>query len=101
MNIYVGNLSRQANEVQLRLLFSEYGEVKSVRIMKDSISGEPRGFAFVEMEDQSQGSLAIRELNGNQHEGRTLKINEAKPRTPKVYNNFSSNYGYRDRDKHF
>jgi RNA recognition motif-containing protein len=100
MNIYVGNLSRQADEVELKTLFSEYGEVKCVRLITDSLSGESRGFAFVEMEDLSEATLAIRELNGHQHEGRTLKINEAKPRGPKVYNSFSSNYGYKDRHKH-
>lgn len=102
MNIYVGNLSRQAGEVDLRAIFSEFGEVKSIKIIKDSISGESRGFAFVEMQDMSEGTLAVRELNGQEFQGRKLKINEAKPKnSAKVYNSFSSNYGYKDRNNHY
>lgn len=102
MNIYVGNLSRQAGETELRTLFSEFGEVKSVKIIKDTVSGESRGFAFVEMPDMSQGTLAIRELNGQEFQSRRLKINEAKPKnTSKTYNSFSSNYGYKDRNNHY
>ena len=102
MNIYVGNLSRQAGENDLRTLFSEFGEVKSIKIVKDNISGESRGFAFVEMPDINHGTLAVRELNAFEFDGRRLKVNEAKPRSgAKVYNSFSSNYGYRDRNNHY
>ncbi len=99
MNIYVGNLSRQATENEVRALFDGYGEVKSVKIIKDHISGEPRGFAFVEMPDNNQANEAIRALESSPFQNRTLKVNEAKPRNngPRVYNSFSSPYGYKNR----
>jgi cold-inducible RNA-binding protein len=99
MNIYVGNLSRQAGENELRVLFAEFGEVKSVKIIKDNTSGEPRGFAFVEMTDNAAGTQAIRALDSQEFQNRRLKVNEAKPRNtgPRVYNSFSSPYGYKNR----
>ncbi|HEY9487490.1 MAG TPA: RNA-binding protein [Chryseosolibacter sp.] len=102
MNIYVGNLSRQAGETELRALFSEFGEVQSIKIIKESITGESRGFAFVEMTDNAEANLAIREMNGHEFQNRRLKVNEAKPKNgPRVYNSFSSNYGYKDRNNHY
>jgi RNA recognition motif-containing protein len=103
MNIYVGNLSRQAGETELRTLFSEFGEVKSVKIIKDNVSGESRGFAFVEMPDEMQGSQAIRALDSQEFQNRRLKVNEAKPKnsSPRVYNSFSSNFGYKDRHSNY
>ncbi|MEO5600365.1 MAG: RNA-binding protein [Cyclobacteriaceae bacterium] len=103
MNIYVGNLSRQAGETELRMLFSEFGEVKSVKIIKDNLSGEPRGFAFVEMEDHAAGIQAIKALDSKEFDNKRLKVNEAKPKTsaPKVYNSFSSNFGYKDRHSNY
>ena len=101
MNIYVGNLDRQAAETDLRVLFSGFGEIRSIRIIKDNVSGESRGFAFVEMHDQEHAAQAIRELDGQEFQNRRLKINEAKPKNAsKVYNSFSSNYGYKDRNNH-
>jgi cold-inducible RNA-binding protein len=99
MNIYVGNLSRQAGESELRALFAAFGEVKSVKIIKDQLSGEPRGFAFVEMTDERSGSIAIENLDSKEFDNRRLKVNEAKPKNsgPKVYNSFSSSYGYKNR----
>lgn len=99
MNIYVGNLSRQAGEDEVRALFAQFGEVKSVKIIKDNVSGEPRGFAFVEMPDTDAGNQAIRALESKEFQNRRLKINEAKPRNagPRVYNSFSSPYGYKNR----
>lgn len=102
MNIYVGNLSRQASEADLRLLFSEFGEIKSIKIINDAITGESRGFAFVEMQDERAASSAIDQLNGRELQNRTLKVNEAKARnSAKVYNSFSSNFGYKDRNNHY
>jgi cold-inducible RNA-binding protein len=100
MNIYVGNLDRQASEGELKELFTKFGEVRSVKIMKDNVSGEPRGFAFVEMTDADSASKAIRELDYSEFGSRRLKVNEAKPKTsgPRVYNSFSSNFGYKDRN---
>lgn len=103
MNIYVGNLSRQADEMAVRNLFADFGEVKSIRVIKDNVTGEPRGFAFVEMPDENQGALAIRELDSKEFQNRRLKVNEAKPKNaaPRVYNSFSSNFGYKDRHSNF
>lgn len=80
MNIYVGNLSYQATEDDLRELFAQHGEVQKVTIIKDKISGESRGFCFVEMSNGDEGRNAIAELNGVNLKGRALKINEANPR---------------------
>lgn len=79
-NIYVGNLSYNAQENQLRELFEEFGEVASVRIIKDKFTGNSKGFAFVEMPSSDQASQAINSLNGTEFAGRNLKINEARPR---------------------
>jgi RNA recognition motif-containing protein len=103
MNIYVGNLDRQAVETELRTLFSEFGEVKSVKIIKDNLSGEPRGFAFVEMTDDAAAKEAIKALDSKEFDSRRLKVNEAKPKNsaPRVYNSFSSNFGYKDRHSNY
>ncbi|MEX1238628.1 MAG: RNA-binding protein [Cyclobacteriaceae bacterium] len=100
MNIYVGNLSRQAGEIELRSLFAGFGEVKTVKIIKDNLSGESRGFAFVEMPDEKEALQAIRDLDSQEFENRRLKVNEAKPKSssPRIYNSFSSNFGYKDRN---
>lgn len=81
MNIYVGNLSFNATEEQLTSAFKAFGEVASVSIIKDKFTGESRGFAFVEMPDQKAAQAAISGLNGTDLNGRTLNINEARPRT--------------------
>lgn len=80
MNLYVGNLSRQATEDDLRQAFAAHGEVTSVALIKDKFSGEPRGFAFVEMPQKSQGIAAIQAMNGFELMGRTIVVNEARPR---------------------
>jgi RNA recognition motif-containing protein len=101
MNIYVGNLSRQAAESEIRTLFQAFGEVASVKIVKDFQTGEPRGFAFVEMPVKEEANEAINALDSKEFQSRTLKINEAKPKGPVVYNSFSSQYGYKNRfEKH-
>lgn len=81
MNIYVGNLSFRATEDELRTVFGEFGSVSSASIIMDKGTGKSRGFAFVEMPNDSEGQAAIEGLNGKEVGGRTLKINEAKPRT--------------------
>jgi RNA recognition motif-containing protein len=83
-NIYVGNLDFTASEDQLRTLFAAYGVVKTVTIVTDRDTGAPRGFAFVEMNSALQAQDAIRTLNGSAHGGRTLMVNEARP---KLYSN--------------
>ncbi len=80
MNIYVGNLSREATEDELRQAFEAFGQVTSVNIIKDRYSGDSRGFAFVEMADKGEAQTAINELNGTQLGERTLSVNEARPR---------------------
>jgi RNA recognition motif-containing protein len=81
MNIYVGNLSREVTEEDLRQAFEAFGEVTSVKIIKDKHSGESRGFGFVEMASKAEGQSAIDGLNGKELKGRALNVNEARPRT--------------------
>jgi RNA recognition motif-containing protein len=78
MNIYVGNLSFGVSEQALKGLFSTFGDVTSVKIITDRDTGESRGFAFVEM--ASGGNEAIEGLNGHSLEGRSITVNEARPR---------------------
>lgn len=78
-NIYVGNLPWSASESDVRSAFEQYGEVISVKLVADRETGRPRGFGFVEMEDEGAGE-AISALNGKNFQGRDLKVNEAKPR---------------------
>ena len=81
MNIYVGNLAREATEEDLRGAFAAFGEVTSAAIIKDKFSGESRGFGFVEMPNKAEAEKAISLVNGKDLKGRTAKVNEAKPRT--------------------
>ena len=79
-NIYVGNLDFATHEDQLRTLFAAYGAVKTVTAVTDRDTGQPRGFAFVEMTDAAEARDAIRTLNGSVHGGRALIVNEARPK---------------------
>jgi RNA recognition motif-containing protein len=79
--IYVGNCSFDVTEQQLRGVFATYGEVDTVTVITDRDTGRPRGFAFVEMSDNAAAQAAIRGLNGTVLGGRTLTVNEARPRT--------------------
>jgi len=81
MNIYIGNMSYDTTEEQLRQAFEGFGEVTTVNIITDKYSGEPRGFAFVEMSSKDEAIAAISGLNGQDMNGRTLNVNEARPRT--------------------
>lgn len=80
MTIYIGNLSFQATEEDLREVFAEYGEVSRVSLPTDRETGRKRGFAFVEMADESTEDAAIADLDGAEWLGRELKVNKAKPR---------------------
>jgi len=80
MNIYVGNLSYEATEQDLIQAFSAFGEVTAVNVIKDRMTNRPRGFAFVTMGSAEGGTAAIKEMNGKDFMGRTLKVNEARPR---------------------
>jgi RNA recognition motif-containing protein len=90
-NVYVGNMSFDTTEATLRQAFEAHGEVTSVNIITDRYSGRPRGFAFVEMADDEAARAAIAALNGQDLDGRTLKVDEAKPRR--------SGGGGQDRDR--
>jgi RNA recognition motif-containing protein len=79
-NIFVGNLSFSATEQDLRRLFEAYGQVDRVNIVTDRDSGQPRGFGFVEMSDNTEGDRAIAALNGHEVGGRALNVNEARPK---------------------
>jgi cold-inducible RNA-binding protein len=81
MNIYVGNLSFDAGESDVRQLFEAHGQVSSVSIIEDKFTGRPRGFAFVEMAQDAEAQAAIAALNGKDLKGRPLTVNEARPRT--------------------
>ena len=83
MNIYVGNLSFNATEDEVRQLFEAYGAVDQVNIITDRETGRPRGFGFVEMPDSTAAKAAIAGLQGTDLGGRTLTVNEAKPREPR------------------
>ncbi|MFQ5627932.1 MAG: RNA recognition motif domain-containing protein [bacterium] len=80
MNIYVGNLSRSVSQDSLQQLFEAFGKVDSAVIIKDKFSGESKGFGFVEMSTKSEAEAAMAELNGREVEGRSLNVNEARPR---------------------
>ncbi len=80
MNIYVGNLSFDTNESDLQAAFAHYGTVSTARIATDRDTGRARGFGFVEMSSQAEAQAAIAGLNGTDLQGRTLTVNEAKPR---------------------
>ncbi len=81
MNIYIGNMSFDTTEDQLRQAFAGFGTVSTVNIITDKFSGDSRGFAFVEMSTKEEAAAAISGLNGQELNGRTLTVNEAKPRT--------------------
>ena len=80
MNIYVGNMSYDATEEDLRQAFSQYGEVSSVNVITDRDTGRPRGFAFVEMPDDAAAQKAMEALNNTEIAGRPINVNQAKPR---------------------
>lgn len=79
-NIYIGNLSYDTTEETLRAAFAAHGEVTSVNIVTDRYSGRPRGFAFVEMENDIEAAAAILALNGQPLDGRQLRVDEARPK---------------------
>jgi len=79
-NIYVGNLDPRCTEAELRTTFEVYGKVDKAEIVRDRDSGQPRGFAFVEMINDAEGEKAIVGLNGSVMEGSTLNVNEARPK---------------------
>ncbi len=83
MNIFVGNLSFNSTDEDVRQLFEAYGAVDTVNLITDRDSGQPRGFGFVEMANSREAQSAIQGLQGKELGGRTLNVNEAKPREPR------------------
>ncbi len=81
MNIYVGNLSREVTEEELRQAFEALGQVESVNLIKDKFSGESRGFGFVQMPSKDEAQKALEEMNGKFLSGRSINVSEARPRT--------------------
>ncbi|MCX6563906.1 MAG: RNA-binding protein [Candidatus Aminicenantes bacterium] len=86
MNIYVGNISREVTETDLKDAFAAFGMVQSASIIKEKYTGESRGFGFVEMPNKEEADKALAELNGKDLKGRNLTVNEAKPRTDRPRN---------------
>lgn len=89
MTIYVGNLSYEAQEQDVQELFSKFGEVSSVKLIKDNATGRSKGFGFVEMADASISKRAIAELHETEFMSRNIVVNEARPKT----SNEGSSYG--------
>jgi cold-inducible RNA-binding protein len=79
-NLYVGNLSYSVNDEQLHQRFSEFGTVKSAKVMMDRDTGRSKGFGFVEMDSDAQAQAAIRGMNGQSVDGRAITVNEARPK---------------------
>ncbi len=95
MNIYVGNMAFSTTEQGLNTAFAAYGNVGSVRLATDRDTGRPRGFAFVEMNNDSEAKAAIAGLNGRSLDGREIVVNEAKPREDRGNGGFKRQGGFR------
>lgn len=80
MNIYIGNLSKDVTDTDLQDLFTEFGQVKSAKVIKDMFTGESKGFGFVEMMDNAAAQKAINELNTKDVKGKKVIVNEARPK---------------------
>jgi len=81
--LYCGNLSYNVSSSDLEQLFSQFGSVLSAQVIQDRDSGRSKGFGFVEMDNDAEATAAIEALDGTEHEGRSIKVNEAKPREPR------------------
>ena len=95
--LYVGNLSFNSSEGSVRDAFAAYGEVSSVHLVTDRDTGQPRGFGFVEMDNSSEAQSAIDGLNGAMLDGRSLNVNEARPRPERGNGGGGGGGGRRDR----
>lgn len=81
MNIYVGNLAYSVTDDDLKGMFAEFGEVQSANVITDKFSGQSKGFAFVEMPNNTEADQAIKSLNEKDLNGRNIRVNQAKPKT--------------------
>ena len=93
MNLYVGNLPHSTTDSELRSLFAAHGTVENVNIITDRDTGRARGFAFVEMPNSGEAEKAIAALNGSELGGRTLNVNEAKPKSDRPRGNGGRGFG--------
>ena len=93
-NLYVGNLPHSTTEVDLRTAFAVYGQVDSVNVITDRDTGRARGFAFVEMGDSGGAEKAIAALNGSDLGGRTIQVNEARPKADRPRGNGGHRFGF-------
>lgn len=93
MDIYVGNLAYKSTDDDLRSLFSQYGEVSSARVVTDRATGRSKGFGFVEMPDDTAAQAAIDAINGNDFQGRPLRVNKSQPKPREEHG-----HGFRRRD---
>ena len=93
MNIYVGNLAREATEDDLRQAFEAFGQVTSAKIITDKFTGDSRGFGFVEMPNSPEAQSAIQGLDGSDLKGRSMKVNEARPREDRGRGGFNRGGG--------
>jgi RNA recognition motif-containing protein len=99
MDIYVGNLSYQTDDQQLRELFEQYGNVTSSRVITDKFSGQSKGFGFVEMPDAEEANKAIGALNEQEFMGRNLRVNESQPKPRQDRGGFGGGGGGRGGDR--
>ena len=97
MKIYVGNLSYNINDEQLSAMFTQYGEVDTATVIIDRDTDRSKGFGFVEMSDLKQAQEAMNTLNGSEVDGRSITVNEARPREPRRDNNRGGSGGGRGR----
>jgi cold-inducible RNA-binding protein len=97
MNIYIGNLPRNVNEDALKQVFEQFGQVESIKIMKDRFTGESRGFAFLEMTSNEDAQQAISQLNGSDFEGNRIRVNEAREPEARNTKRFGSSRSSSDR----
>ncbi|MDB9313814.1 RNA-binding protein [Spirulina sp. CS-785/01] len=93
MSIYIGNLSYSVTQDDITEVFADYGTVKRVHVPTDRETGRMRGFAFVEMDSETEEATAISELDGAEWMGRELRVNQARPREKKSFNNTNGNRG--------
>jgi RNA recognition motif-containing protein len=97
MNLFVGNLAWTTTQADLEAAFGAYGEVSSAKIMTDRETGKSRGFAFVEMPNDSEARKAVDELNGKDLKGRAINVNEARPREERPRSGGGGGFGGGDR----
>ena len=97
-NLFVGNMSFNTTEVELRSFFEPYGEITRIQLITDRDTGRPRGFGFVELADDEEAAKAITELNGKELDGRALNVNEAKPKPERSGPRGGGGYGRGSRD---